>query len=91
VSADAPPAPALFSHLSRLLSEPLLLVSVEGTLLGTNASARTLLGQQAAELHGHPLGALSAEAPEQLAGFLRRCARSLEPLPGVLTLRLASG
>jgi PAS domain S-box-containing protein len=91
VSVDAPPLPALFSHLSRLLPEPLLLVSIEGALLGTNASARTLLGRQAAELHGQPLGALSAEDPERLTAFLRRCARSMEPLPGALTLRLASG
>ena len=92
MSADAVPLPELFTHLSRLLREPLLLVSVEGTLLGGNASARTLLGRDGAALHGQPLSALTeASSQEGLADFLRRCARSLEPLPGALMLRLPSG
>lgn len=92
MSADAPPLPELFTHLSRLLREPLLLVSVEGTLLGSNASARTLLGREGVALHGQPLGTLTEESSQEgMAHFLRRCARSLEPLPGALTLRLASG
>ena len=92
MSADAAPLPELFTHLSRLLREPLLLVSVEGTLLGSNASARTLLGREEAALHGQPLDTLTEQASQEaVAGFLRRCARSLEPLPGALTLRLASG
>jgi PAS domain S-box-containing protein len=92
LSADAAPLPELFTHLSRLLREPLLLVSVEGTLLGSNASARTLLGREGAALHGQPLGSLTEETSQQgVADFLHRCARSLQPLPGALMLRLASG
>ncbi|HEX8436251.1 HAMP domain-containing sensor histidine kinase [Archangium sp.] len=89
--AEGPPVPPLFTQLCRLLSEPLLLVSVEGVVMGSSAAARSLLGSQEAGLHGRRLVELGVEFPERVAGYLRLCARSLEPLPGSLTLRLASG
>ena len=90
--AEGPALPPLFTQLCRLLSEPLLLVSADGVVLGSSATARSLLGLREVELHGRRLVELGGvEAPERVAGYLRLCARSLEPLPGSLTLRLASG
>ncbi len=91
MSFNAPHPPELFTHLSRLIPEPLLLVSSEGMLLSGNASARTLLGLDAEEPWQAPLVELTEEPPERVTAFLRQCLRSLEPLPGSFTLRLTSG
>ncbi len=86
----AAPSP-LFTQLCRLLTEPLLLVSVAGVVVDSSASARSLLGLGPEALHGRQLGALGVEEPERVAGYLRLCARSVEPLPGALMFRLDSG
>ncbi|WNG46178.1 PAS domain S-box protein [Archangium minus] len=81
----------LFSLLSRLLPEPLLLVTMRGKVVDSNVSSRELLGLQASALHGRQLTEFTEEAPERVSGFLQLCARSTEPLPGGLTLKSPSG
>ncbi|HYI02177.1 PAS domain-containing sensor histidine kinase, partial [Hyalangium sp.] len=89
---DAPPRPAeLFVHLSRLLPEPLLLVTAEGRVVDSSPAARALLGLQGPALHGRPLADFVAEEPERVASFLRMCARIVDPLPGGFTLKTAPG
>ncbi|WP_257462588.1 hybrid sensor histidine kinase/response regulator [Archangium lipolyticum] len=89
---DATASPAeLFSHLVRLLPEPLLLVTAGGRVVDSSPSARELLGLQASMLHGRPLAEFTEEAPERVGDYLRICARTTEPLPGGFTLKPRSG
>lgn len=81
----------LFEQLSRHLSEPLLVVSPSGTILGVSASIEALLGHKAQELFGKDITALAKDAPEKVEEYLRLCARTLSPLPGGLRLLCASG
>ncbi len=71
------------------LPDCILLVESDGTAIYANAAAGRALQRDPAALAGQRLHDL-IEDPENLASvYLRRCAASLQPVPGTLTVRLA--
>lgn len=69
----------------RALPEPALVLSGEGAVLASNRAAQRALGVPAPVLQTSRLAAL-VQQPERLEGYLRLCARSLDPIPGAFTL-----
>jgi len=81
-----------FEALSRFISAPLLLLSArEGHVRRANRAARELLGLDAPALEGMPLEQLLSGDAEETRFYLRLCARGVQPLPGSVRLRHASG
>ena len=71
------------------LPDCILLVESDGTAIYANAAAGRALQRDPAALAGQSLHDL-IEDPENLASvYLRRCAASLQPVPGTLAVRLA--
>ncbi len=73
------------------LPEPMLLVDGGGRILAANAAAGELLSLAPAKLAGRALRELAAGEDDQLRGFLDRCSRSRQLLPGALVLRAGDG
>jgi PAS domain S-box-containing protein len=62
--------------------DPMLLVGLDGRILGWNAAAARLYGFAAAEIVGEPLGRLApAGRPDDLVAALDRALRGLPPAP----------
>jgi signal transduction histidine kinase len=81
-----------FEALSRFVPEPLLLLSAaEGHVRLANRAARELLERDGPALEGLPLAELLSGGEEDARSYLRMCARSVQPLPGAVSLRRASG
>src|SRR4051794_25100876 len=72
------------------LPDALLLLSIEGIILGANRRVARL-GIEPNALHGRPLAEVTRESGESVAAYLRRCSRTSDPLPGSLTLRRPDG
>ncbi|HYO71746.1 MAG TPA: PAS domain S-box protein, partial [Archangium sp.] len=72
--------------LLRALPEPALVLSGEGAVLASNRAAQRALGVPATVLQTSRLAAL-VQQPERLEGYLRLCARSLDPIPGAFALK----
>ena len=88
---DAPSRQA-FEALCRFISDPLLLLSArEGHVRRANRAARELLGLDSAVLEGMALEQLLSGDAEEARSYLRLCARGMQPLPGAVRLRHASG
>jgi len=75
--------------LTRLLPEPLILVTRAGALLALNPAAQALLGPAAQP--GVPLATLTVDPPGPLHEYLRRAGGTGSPIPGALTLPDANG
>jgi signal transduction histidine kinase len=81
-----------FEALSRFVPEPLLLLSAEeGHVRLANRAARELLERDAPALEGLPLAQLLSGGEEDARSYLRMCARTVQPLPGAVRLKRASG
>jgi PAS domain S-box-containing protein len=81
------------ANLSRIiygLSEPVLLVQPDGTLIAANSSASRLFRRPSPELVGANLSALVIDNPEKLIRYLRQCSQNSEWIPGGLNI-LAPG
>jgi hypothetical protein len=76
-----------FGRFSSLFLDPLLLVSRDADISGANRAAllKVLGGRNVAAKQN--LTELIEDSPEKFLTYLRLCARSGDPLPGVLTLR----
>jgi PAS domain S-box-containing protein len=70
-----------------LLSEPLALVSVDGTIDTPNQSFADQLGLSSEALTGRRLDALAAASAAAIQEFLRTCSESAEVVQGSLILR----
>ncbi len=78
--------PEQFRTWSSLLSEAVLLLAKDGSILAANNGVQQL-GIEPRVLEGANLCALSATAPDEVREFLRRCSRSRQPVIGAVTLR----
>lgn len=74
-----------------LLPEPAALLGVDGRILHANAAFAAQAGRPRGELAGRPLAELSATPAAELGVYLRRCAGTLQPIPGGLALRRGDG
>jgi PAS domain S-box-containing protein len=74
----------------RALPEPSLVLSGEGAVLASNRAAQQALGLPASTLHASRLEAL-VQQPERLQGYLKLCARSLDPIPGAFAVTREGG
>ncbi|HYH39523.1 MAG TPA: HWE histidine kinase domain-containing protein [Azospirillum sp.] len=74
-----------------LLPEPAVLVGGDGRILHANGAFATHAGQPRGALAGRPLAELAVTPADELAVYLRRCAGTLQPIPGGLALRGADG
>jgi signal transduction histidine kinase/CheY-like chemotaxis protein len=83
--------PDAFAAATDLFADPALLVAPDGTVRSANAAAAEHLGVAAEALRGRPLGAFVASAADDLAAYLRACARSRQKVPGALTTLGAEG
>ncbi len=77
--------PDHFHSLARLLPEPLLLVTTEGAILGSNESARRLLrlGPDGVRLADRVI-----DPGETVERYLLNCSRSAQMIPGLLSFSL---
>src|SRR5690242_11771588 len=71
--------------------ECILLVEPDGTILYANTVAGRALARDPAALVGRSLYELIEDPENRAPVYLRRCAGSLQPLPGMLSVRLADG
>jgi PAS domain S-box-containing protein len=83
------PVEAYLKLIDRL-SEPHLLVSGEGIILGANRRL-VRLGVEPHGLRGRPLSDIVAQPPEVISAYLRRCSKTSDPVLGSLTLRRPDG
>ncbi len=74
-----------------LLPEPVLLVGRDGRVLLANRAFERAAGLGPGAAGGCALASLSATPAAELAGYLRRCSGTLQPLPGVLDLPGGTG
>ncbi len=80
-----------FLSAAEWLPDALLLVTPSGTLLGANRAARTLLGEGASNGNaGGSLLALLDGDRSSVLESLRNGARTRQPLPGAITLRISA-
>ncbi len=70
--------------------EAILILSRGGIILGANRRV-TRLGVDRDRLPGRPLEQVTVEPPDILAAYLRRCARTADPIPGSFTLKRDDG
>lgn len=70
-----------FGEAIRGLTEAMLLVRPDGTIVTTNAAGRSVVGSVAR------LSEALAAGVEDLPAYLRRCSGSVEALPGLLSLK----
>lgn len=75
----------LLMGVLRALPEPALVLSDQGAVLASNRAAQRTLGLPSATSQTSRLATL-VQQPERLEGYLRLCARSLDPIPGAFTL-----
>lgn len=81
-----------FARWATLVSEPVLLVELDGATVASNTSALHMLGAtRPSDLEGTPLADLVSEPSEKVAEYLSSCARSGASIPGSLTLQPALG
>lgn len=85
------PAAEAFLELADLLPDALLLVGGDGEVRAANEAAGQLLGIGADDLAGRSLAGLAASERDELAAYLRSCARSRRLLPGAMTLTASDG
>lgn len=78
-----------YVRFARSLPEPILLLSGDGTILSANDGLATRLGLEPTALRGRRLGDAVVDPPDQVARYLRSCARSRQVVVG--SLRLAAG
>ncbi len=71
------------------LSDAHLLVSGAGVVLGANRRLARLGVEHG--LRGRPLSDITAQPPEVVAAYLRRCSKTSDPVLGSLTLRRTDG
>jgi PAS domain S-box-containing protein len=84
-------ATSTFFVPSELLPDPALLVSVDGIIQACNNAFAALCGVSPGALPGTQLESLAAEQSSGITEYLRACARSEQPLAGLLALRSAAG
>jgi len=80
-----------FLHFTDPLADPYLLLTPNGVLVAANRAGEKLLGLSRNSNTEVSLREHSTTSAEQLADFLRLCARSQQPVPGALALRCADG
>ncbi|MCC6730390.1 MAG: PAS domain S-box protein [Chthonomonadales bacterium] len=78
-----------FRRFADPLPEPMLLAAPGGAILAANRAALRRTG--APDLAGRQLADIAVAHTEDLAAFLRACARTAEPTIGTLSLREADG
>lgn len=83
--------PEQFVALTRVLPEPMLLVTGEGRILAANPPFTALLGAQGRVLHNRLLTEFVVAPPEQVAAYLNTCARSRSLIFGSLTFQASDG
>ena len=79
-----------FLKVIERLPDALLLISGAGTVLGTN-DGLARLGVETKGLRERSLFEITAEPPEAVSAYLRRCSKTSAPLPGILTLKKSDG
>jgi PAS domain S-box-containing protein len=85
----AMPDEVLLGLIERL-AVPILLVDGEGLVLGANRYMARI-GIEPGRLAGMPLSAMTAQPPEVVHAYLRRCSRTSDPLPGSLVFKREGG
>lgn len=86
-----PSLPGDFRPLADLLPQPLLLLTVDGSVAAANRAAAALLGRPEAELQNRHLSVFCEGDDQAITALIRASARSSSPAPGTLTLLLADG
>jgi signal transduction histidine kinase len=81
----------VFAVLSAYLTEPLLLLATDGTVLSANPAAGEWFPRPASELPGHSLRDLVASPPDEVDRQLAAWASTTTPLPGALELPGSDG
>lgn len=87
LTRTTPEAVEAFLRFADFLPEAMLLVSANGMVLAANREARENLLTGAQDIGGRPLADF-LDSPDSLTDYLRMCARSLRPLPGILRFRV---
>jgi signal transduction histidine kinase len=81
----------VFAILSAYLTEPLLLLATDGTVLSANPAAGEWFPRAVSELPGQPLRDLVASPPGEVDRQLAAWASTTTPLPGALEIPGAGG
>lgn len=80
-----------FERFAELFPEPIVLVSAAGHLCATNSAARKALFPGVMLTPADLILQFVEEAPRKVADYLRACARSAQPLPGMFTFPARDG
>jgi PAS domain S-box-containing protein len=80
-----------FGRFAELFPEPMLLVSSAGHLCATNAAARRALFPAVRLTPESLILEFIEDAPQKVSDYLRACARSAQPLPGLFTFPVRDG
>ncbi|MFN3650427.1 MAG: ATP-binding protein [Armatimonadota bacterium] len=83
--------PEEFVAISRLVPEPMFLVTGQGDVVAANKAAAQRLGVHPRDVAGSAFASLLCDSPEVVERYLLTCARSGDPMPGSLALRLPGG
>ncbi len=75
--------PEHFRAITRCISNPLVLLAPDGTILATNPAAAEAFGTTVHVLQGRGFQELIAESPERFLAYVRMCAQTTSDLPGV--------
>ncbi|HYG97877.1 MAG TPA: ATP-binding protein [Terriglobales bacterium] len=73
-----------FEQIGDVVSDALLLLSPDGTIMGANRAASILLDTGSEELVGKNIQQCLTDAPTNVGHYLRLCSRSASPTIGVL-------
>ena len=80
--------PELFLGFADPLPEPMLLLSGQGLVLAGNRAIGNRFGVKLDELRGRKLADVVTDAPDEVARYIRSCARSRSLVLGALDLRV---
>jgi PAS domain S-box-containing protein len=80
-----------FGRFAELFPEPMLLVSSAGHLCASNAAARKGLFPALPLTPESLILEFVEDAPQKVSDYLRACARSAQPLPGLFTFPVRDG
>jgi signal transduction histidine kinase len=81
----------VFLRTADLLPEPMLLVSLTGTIEATNAAFARMFGWPLSAVAAQPLSRFSKSVSPEFLDYLRRCAGTRQMLPGAVSLQHVDG
>lgn len=80
-----------FQKITRTLPDCILVIDTQGTILSGNTAALTTLKTDSKTLYGKKLHDLALEQQDKAQQYINNWARSADPSPGVLKIRVNDG